>query len=221
MKTKTVILLAGGCFFLAVGVVMIYMWQNRFSISETGTIGDGFNGLLAPFISFGGAVLVFLSFREQIRANLLLSSQWQFDLLLKTFNEVQETYGKITVAAKPGQRRISETGVFSGEQAVVVIAREDWQLLLNVPDAITDLHTLILEFRFVVDRIQNASIKDKDFLQLRSSVFYFRRLDIQLSQIKDRIVEDKLDGQLPAILNQINLLKLTVLDLQKKKVWGP
>lgn len=111
MSNKKIILLACGGFSLAVTLAVGYIWLNKFKLSETGTIGDGFNGLLAPFISFAGALLVYLSFREQTKANNMqvedakiqhaanemLQSQWQFDTFTRMFNETEARFKSLSL----------------------------------------------------------------------------------------------------------------------------
>ncbi|QXP72552.1 hypothetical protein H0I31_02285 [Tenacibaculum sp. AHE15PA] len=42
---------------------------KNFNFSETGQIGDAIGGITASIINLIGAVLVYISFKEQIKAN--------------------------------------------------------------------------------------------------------------------------------------------------------
>jgi len=61
-----------------------------FDLSEKGTIGDAIGGITAPIIGIIGAVLVYLSFRSQVRANELLSNQNEFKLLIELITELKK-----------------------------------------------------------------------------------------------------------------------------------
>lgn len=45
-----------------------YYWKT-FDFSQTGQIGDTIGGITAPIINVIGAILIYLSFKAQIRAN--------------------------------------------------------------------------------------------------------------------------------------------------------
>lgn len=220
MKTRYIILFSSGIFLLLVSLVIVYMWGNGFSISTTGTIGDGFNGLLTPFISFAGALLVFLSFKEQIKANLIITSQWHFDLLLKSLNEVKQSYDNITLVIKKDHRSIDDPSFLKGTEALTKLGTSPLQPFDKIETALTDLHTVILEFHFVVDQIQKAQIDDKSFLNLKASVFYTKNLESQIEKIRKMIVDYKWVHTYPSLILAINDLQNMVLNLRTKGVWG-
>ena len=61
-----------GFFLLVTGMPVILTLpaiRDSFNFSATGQIGDTIGGLTAPIIGFVGAILVYLSFKEQINAN--------------------------------------------------------------------------------------------------------------------------------------------------------
>lgn len=64
--------------FLASGILLLFMSLYLFTrpaffeswdFSETGQIGDTIGGITAPIINILGALLVYISFREQVKAN--------------------------------------------------------------------------------------------------------------------------------------------------------
>ncbi|MFD2101316.1 hypothetical protein [Flagellimonas iocasae] len=57
---------------------------------RSGVIGDTIGGITAPFINLLAAFLVFISFREQIRANKLLNKENRFNYITNFFNMVKE-----------------------------------------------------------------------------------------------------------------------------------
>jgi hypothetical protein len=68
--------------FLLIGIVIIALMPlvftrsmkfNTFDFTQTGQIGDTIGGITAPFVGILGAILVYISFNEQRKANML---QW-------------------------------------------------------------------------------------------------------------------------------------------------
>ena len=54
--------------------VLTQKWITIIDFSETGEVGDTIGGTLGPLVALIGAILVYISFREQYRTNLL---QWE------------------------------------------------------------------------------------------------------------------------------------------------
>lgn len=70
--TLAQILLLTGFVLLLIGLVIVLTrpaFHPIFDFSETGGIGDTIGGITAPLINTLGAILVYLSFRTQIKAN--------------------------------------------------------------------------------------------------------------------------------------------------------
>jgi hypothetical protein len=59
------------------GPVLLIHILGYNDMNLTGGIGDTFNGITAPFISFLSAILVFLAFRAQVNANKIISDQFE------------------------------------------------------------------------------------------------------------------------------------------------
>jgi hypothetical protein len=73
--------------------------------SESGAIGDTIGGITAPFINLLAAFLVYLSFKEQIRANDKLSRENSFNYISNLFNLIinsikEKTLYKYTITIK-------------------------------------------------------------------------------------------------------------------------
>lgn len=63
---------------------------EHFDFSETGGIGDTINGIAGTFIAWMGAILIFITFREQVKANKNLKNQNDFNIVLQNLNKLQE-----------------------------------------------------------------------------------------------------------------------------------
>jgi hypothetical protein len=220
INNKQLIIVSIGVFLLLTGIVLLFIWKNGSDTSKDGTLGDAFNGLLAPFISAAGAILVSLSFRAQIRANIIITSQWHFDLLLKSLNDVKLNYDGITLHIKSDHRREDDPPYFRGIEAVSALGKGPLQPFKKYENTIVDFHTVILEFCYVVNQILKAQIDDKSYLHLRASTFYARNLEAQSTQIRDLILNNNLADKLPAVIPDINSLQAKIFDLRTDGTWG-
>jgi hypothetical protein len=70
--------------------VKIYEYTTGLTISEQGSTGDAFNGFVAPFIGVFSGILVYLAFREQVKANILLSSNIQLETFTKLLAQIKD-----------------------------------------------------------------------------------------------------------------------------------
>ena len=78
----TIFTLVSTFIFLTPWIFVHYACQKSFNFTTTGAIGDTINGIAGPFIAFFAAILVYLTLREQIKANLLLKEQNDFKFIL-------------------------------------------------------------------------------------------------------------------------------------------
>jgi hypothetical protein len=69
---------------------------NIVDFSNTGEIGDTIGGITAPFVNLVAAFLVYISFREQIKANKLLSKESSFNYFNLTHEIILEDLSHIT-----------------------------------------------------------------------------------------------------------------------------
>lgn len=60
--------------------------------ANTGAIGDTIGGITAPFINILAAILVWISFKEQVKANTLLSKETSFNFINSIVDNFQESF---------------------------------------------------------------------------------------------------------------------------------
>ncbi len=97
LNTILIILMTATFVLLGVKIVSGKYWFESYNLSEKGGLGDAVNGLSAPFISFFSSILIYITFKEQNKANKLLQTQWQLDTFLKIFNEMIEKTDKLYI----------------------------------------------------------------------------------------------------------------------------
>lgn len=67
--------------FIASTPYLFTQFFTGIDFNTTGQIGDTIGGITAPFINIAAAILVYLSFKEQIKANKLLSKESSYNFI--------------------------------------------------------------------------------------------------------------------------------------------
>jgi hypothetical protein len=159
-------LIAAGFVLLAVYLVSGYSLINGFDLSGKGGLGDAVNGLSAPFISFFSAILIYVTLKEQIKANKLLGAQNQETTLLNLFTQIEKQYNDLTIEQDLGEIP-SITRV--RDDAVQCFADNFHNLTLKAVMPFLDKLFLISEdMTLVVQLLQRSDVENKNY--------YYRRL---------------------------------------------
>ena len=210
MKTKNLILLAIGCFLLAIGIVVIYMWRNGFSIPETGTLGDAFNGLLAPFISFAGALLVYFSFREQIKANKIITSQWLLDMHLRMLDDARQDFEQMELGFNASGIVVKK----NGREALKHLCLARAAAIVHREDALNTLSSVLAQLLFLINKLKTEPMDHHDFIWYKLQTFYDRNLAVYLPSLQNNLVKHK-EGEVYAyIIGQSVKLQKEVFNLR-------
>lgn len=183
-------------------IVILYMACNGFSVTTTGTLGDGFNGLMAPFISFAGAFLVYLSFREQNKANKMFADQATFDTYSKTFTEIKDDFDHLSLKTSSKFKNdisqvIENTGVtalkkFEKGFNSIFKEQEGHPFMKN-------LSFICLELASLIKEIHDSELPKakKEYLLLRINRFFIAKLDHYIQSLGILIVADTGDESKP------------------------
>lgn len=62
---------------------------------KTGVIGDTIGGITAPFINLLAAYLVYISFKEQVKANKILSKETSYNFIRSLYNDINNDYNSL------------------------------------------------------------------------------------------------------------------------------
>lgn len=68
--------------------------------ADTGAIGDTIGGITAPFINLLAAFLVWISFREQVKANKLLSTETSYNFIKSLIKDFKTTTSETRLKTK-------------------------------------------------------------------------------------------------------------------------
>ncbi len=99
---KDILLLTIGIILICFACVFVFTRVNilpHFDLSETGQIGDTIGGITSPIIGLFGAVLVYLSFKQQFEANKLqreaLTKEIKDQSVNREINQIETLYSQI------------------------------------------------------------------------------------------------------------------------------
>lgn len=191
------------------GSVLIFIqpsWWACYDLTGTGQIGDTIGGITAPILNLIGSILIFYSFREQLKANNLqidslktekerLEGEKEFDKIYSILEHVileinDLSYDTIKFVLKTKSTVIAENSSihYSGFKSIYIFTQELRQATGNrlSPETlgfIKEIYSILKSFAFGLQRITvfNYSPEDKEFLYQRYSIFY----DIKLKDVEE------------------------------------
>lgn len=189
MNRKALVFLLIGLIIIAIAPYL-YVKFNWFDIpyNDTGEIGDTIGGLTAPFINLIGAVLVYMSFMEQKRANEIQISELEKDRhksdeqnlflsLEKEFLGVKKDIQDIVIVQYIGREPNRRTERKEGRRAIaehflVLSEKQDEEFLHLMSHSEIEYH--LRRLNNLCFYVKNASIgqEEKRILSLKIKDYY-------------------------------------------------
>lgn len=122
MKFKTFInnqpvLFYSGLFLIIISIllyaikIIVTSSYSEIDYRGYGEIGDVIGGISAPFINLLGAILVFISFREQKRSNDLVFAERKYYDYLNEFNNLKEDFKEL-------EHNVTEDGIPKSRRSI-------------------------------------------------------------------------------------------------------
>ncbi|GEM_PF-2115150 len=202
IKNRKLIFLVIGAILIAVSLVIVFTrpaLSSFFDFSSTGPIGDTIGGITSPLFNLLGAILVFLSFREQYRANELqvnaLNSSRAFENIEKMLNEINREIQNLeyswTISKSNGKVIESRDFEFKGVKAITAFAGKILELNNGkiLLDFTRDLLYVLDIIEYAVNKINNYPYdkNDKEFFLKRISNLWIIKLNPALIEVSKNI----------------------------------
>lgn len=180
-KYQTLIFLLLGIVFLS--VVLLRSLIGGFDFTTTGQIGDTIGGILSPLMSLIGALLVYVSFREQLEANKIQrealaieversKSDRELDLIMYFNAQIRQQYNDLTYTS---MERGRDDETYTANDALEQFNAD----LINVADTLdTAFSKEYIYFLncidILVDKIRSSKIDsaDRKFIFASLRIFY-------------------------------------------------
>lgn len=210
---------------LLAGIILIFFspwlftrsaFWNFLDFSTTGSIGDTIGGITAPFINLLGAVLIYLSFEQQIVANHFqregLKVQIEeakkaesFKILEKHLEEIRDDFFSIKYHRKFEISQVRHKALghkYFGADALEAYAADietfKDEILLDVIDFEYAIKYQILLIETFSERLDDSSLleKDKVYLAKKFLFFYLAKVNTQVHAIikNSQKIENEREG---------------------------
>lgn len=213
-------------FILVVGIIIILIAptiltqpaiKSIWNFSETGSIGDTIGGITTPFIGLLGALLVFLSFKQQIKANEKLEKQIKFGQWTTNYEILNNVFDEIRIET---ERLTYDPNIYEGNNEKIKTGLEAFKSFsesieseINVQRPLNEfeenlgyifsLHEIFLNQLNQIDLSKNFKI----ILFSKYNHYYEKHLSFYFSRILHMIKENKTD-RFDNLKN--NLLKIKI-----------
>lgn len=171
-------------------------------LRDKGALGDAMNGLTAPVITLASAVLVYLTFREQNRANenqLIANQEFSEQSIVErytnTFSEIKNEFEALTLKTTANfsnnqqqvieRRGVNALGKFVEGFNGIYQAKSGHHLMKNLSYVCQELTSLTNEIHQ-----SPLPFSKKQYLLLRINRFFIAKMDYHLSKLQELIVAD-------------------------------
>jgi hypothetical protein len=92
IKLRYILLFLGIVILIIPPILTTSYFFEMFDFSDTGQIGDTLGGITAPFINGIAAILVFIAFKEQVKANDLIKEQQYFQHIQEQVHRLEDDF---------------------------------------------------------------------------------------------------------------------------------
>ena len=151
--------------YFFIGIVLIIFsfpffltWEkiSFINFTDTGNIGDTIGGITAPFLSVLGSILVYLAFKEQIKANKLVQDQFQLQQFENQFFEMlhlhRENLNELNINLSPYNKYFTINNKIIGREAI---------------------KTIVLEINYLLDHLKKVNNNINDNFQDCFDIVFF------------------------------------------------
>lgn len=92
LTTIQILFILGIMIFIIPPLVVNLYLHDIFDFTNKGQIGDTIGGITAPFINAFAAILIFIAFKEQVKANDLIKEQQYFQHIQEQINRLEDDF---------------------------------------------------------------------------------------------------------------------------------
>lgn len=97
-KSQLIILICGILLLTILAPLVFTQFSSAITFdTNSGAIGDTIGGITAPFISFIGAILIYISFQEQVKSNKQQIENQNIDRFRCDYEEIKNEFYSVTI----------------------------------------------------------------------------------------------------------------------------
>lgn len=201
-KNARIILIIGITLIITSPLILTQkaIW-SFFDFSQTGQIGDTIGGITSPIVNLIAAVLVYLSFQQQILANEIQislitqekdkdRSRVDKELLLLFYNEIKESidkleYESVSKTALQRGRHGSRTKAIESYILDCKTYKESIRSMTDFDLRISTILNEIIEYIETCRKSKRLSLREIKFFIKRVHVIYFYYLQLPLNGFEE------------------------------------
>lgn len=168
ISTKRLILILGLIILIVPPILVRPALFDIFNFSDKGEIGDTIGGLTAPFINAIGAILVFIAFKEQVKANDLIKEQQYFQHIQEQIHRLEDDFLDLPTVINGIQRDLVASTQSLHNYDIDSAKQTSYGIegaLLNKAIYST---TLFIQTADLIDKMEN----NKEFMQKKLKTLY-------------------------------------------------
>lgn len=182
------------------------IWAE-FDFSNTGNIGDTIGGITAPIINLFGAFLLYISLKEQIKANekiydatLDQRKDRNFEIVLKTFLDLKSDFLNLEY------EKLKSTAALN---AFINNFNENWsenEFWQHLGQPIySECIFIISQYDFIIFQINSGNIRDneKSILEAMIINYYTSRLENPINVINQQLVKFNVRTDHQYLINRV------------------
>ena len=220
-----VLILLFAIYWIIDGPRIIVAPSQKYDFRETGQIGDTIGGITAPVVGLVSAILVYLSFTAQIRANKIIQQESNFKYIIEEFEKVKKSFKKIAYKSFGNRRVVVEP--FKGHFAMLVFTADIERApeLVNsnsgfITETLVKLEFVFRAYSIFISEVNslNLSTEQKKIIQKKIWLYHEEHINEYFSRIRTwnfpRAVGDEFEPQHKDKLVRAFALKILILTIE-------
>jgi hypothetical protein len=195
MKDRKLLYLVFGLLFICIASIWLFTRNviiDDFKLTQTGQIGDTIGGITSPLINIVGSILVYLSFKEQFRANQIQATALKneisrnrlksnAEIILNLYNESKEDFNAIEFNNLKGTLAVRDM-INSG----AIYSDENFDYYLGILYRLTAINEKVNE-----DELDES---DMNYIKNITSLFYLSKIKRNFESLYNFSKERNSDG---------------------------
>jgi len=213
MNRKSKILLFSG-FILLVVISPILLTLPNFwkylDFSETGQIGDTIGGITAPFINLLGAVLVYLSFNEQLKANKIQekallneirrnNNEKRFNSIIHDIDNLRKDINDYKLIGK-GHTETGPNAIFEFKEILRQFKSSQSFRKINIQQMADNIGLIVKSANDTLNRIEESGLNEDDVKNLKNKLIFLYSSKVGL-YVEDIVKYFKMHGAISPTLS--------------------
>lgn len=165
------ILILIACLWIFIGPALMVGPSSTISFKNTGEIGDTIGGITAPVIGLVSAILLYLSFRAQIKANRVVQQEANFRYILDEFENAK---------AKIESFQFQDTvGLYNGNYGLERLAIEIHSYIQTsvgvwrYDEYFAKANFQMINFSIFLEEVSDLDISDKQRKTIKAKIWFY------------------------------------------------